>query len=259
MYSRALVQQLSVHAEKWNKHVYRVEACGVYANSFDSLKSKAYPSLLDRPPTNNSTVVKTAEIIANRGTNEFSTARKFLSSCLSPAGAKLMEGTYGFTGGYMQAINPKSYQTYLKEAVADRWAKDYDARPVRGMSEIIEKLSLKVRSFHGKIYLQELVTSLCKEGNKFVLQTTNLIVQANKTVLTAGPAAIRKITGDVIQNVTNHVIFKSIVSVPAFHGAAVYHTAWWNDFIAVQMNNSLQPLQIFASSSNCLGITLPYR
>ena len=170
-----------------------------------------------------------------------------------------MEGTYGFTGGYMQAINPKSYQTYLKEAVADRWAKDYDARPVRGMSEIIEKLSLKVRSFHGKIYLQELVTSLCKEGNKFVLQTTNLIVQANKTVLTAGPTAIRKITGDVIQNVTNHVIFKSIVSVPAFHGAAVYQTAWWNDFIAVQMNNSLEPLQIFASSNNCLGITLPYR
>lgn len=232
----------------------------MYTDSFDSLrKSKAFPTLKDLSPTNNNTVKKIAELVDGRNASEFSTAGTFLSSCLSPEGAKLMEDAYGFKGGYMEAINPDSFKKYLKETLIDEDSRSDDFRPVKGMSEIIEKLSLKVRSFNGKIYLHQAATSIRKEGDKFVLLTTNFTVQANATVLTLGPAALKKISGDVIQNITNHVIFKSIVSVPAFHGAAVYPTAWWNDSVATQKNNSLKPLQMFVSSSNCLGITMPYR
>ena len=232
----------------------------MFAGSFDSLKSEAFPTLRDRVPMNNKTLEETAMFIYDDARNytQFSTAETFLSYELSPEGAKLMEDTYGFMGDYMQAINPLSYRTYLKKKDAVIFARDEDLRPKKGMSEFITKLAEKVQNRGGKIYLQETVSSIDKREDKFVLQTTTLTVKANKTVLTAGPTALKKIKGDIMQNITGNDIFKSIVSVPAFRGAAVYDKAWWNDSIAAQKNNSLQPLEMFISSSNCLGITMPY-
>ena len=233
----------------------------MFADSFDSLKSKAFPTLLNRVPMNNKTLEETAEFVYDSARNytPFSTAETFLSYELSPEGTKLMADTYGFMGDYLQTINPLSYRTYLQKKDIVISERREDRRPKTGMSEFITKLAEKVRSNGGKIYLKETVTSVDKIDDKFVLQTTNFTVNANKTVMTAGPTALKKITGDVMQNITDHNIFKSIVSVPAFHGAAVYERAWWNDSIAAQKNNSLQPLEMFISSSNCLGISMPYR
>ena len=262
MFFRDLKHHLSIQADPWVTKTHRVEARGVYADSFDSLKPKAFSTLMNRAPMNNRTLQETAEFIydAARNYTQFSTAGAFLSYELSPEGAKLMEETYGFNGhnDYMQTINPASYRKYLEKKY-HVIAGSYDnIRPKKGMSEFITILAQEVRSRGGKIYLNETVTSVDKTGDKFVLQTTNFTVKANKTVITLGPTALKKIKGDVIQNITDHEIFKSIVSVPAFHGAAVYENAWWNDSTAVQKNNSLQPLDMFISSSNCLGITMPY-
>ena len=232
----------------------------MYAVNFDSLKPKAFPTLKDRAPMNNKTLEDTAVFIYDDARNytQFSTAETFLSYELSPEGARLMEDNYGFLGDYMQAINPLSYRKYLKKRKVVIAESNDDHRPKKGMSEFITNLEQRVQSRGGKIYLKETVTSIDKSGDKFVLQTTNFSVKANKTVITAGPTAVKKIKGDVIQNITDHEIFKSIVSVPAFQGAAVYKNAWWNDSTAVQKNNTLKPLDMFISSSNCLGITMPY-
>lgn len=247
--------------DHWSTKLHRVEARGVFTDTFKSLKSKAFPTLLDRAPMNNKTLEKTAEFIyaAERNFSQFSTADTFLSYELSPEGAKLMaDSRYGFKGDYMQTINPMSYRTYLETERLVASSSDH-IRPPKGMSQIITNLIQKVESRGGIIYRKETVTSINKEGDKFVLQTTNLTVKANKTVITAGPAAFKKIKGDVIQNITDHVIFNSIVSVPAFQGAAVYDRAWWNDSTAAQKNNSLKAREMFTSSSDCLGITMPYQ
>ena len=170
-----------------------------------------------------------------------------------------MTDVYGLKGGYIEKINLKSYKEHLKTTLLLDERRDDDLRPKNGMSTLVENLISRVRNLNGTIYLQEIVTSVSKRGNSFVLLTSNFTVQANKTVLTATPEALKQIKGDVMQNITNHDIFKSIVSVPAFRGAAVYPTAWWNDPVALQKNNSLQNLQMFISSSNCLGITMPYK
>ena len=210
---------------------------------------------------NNKTLEETAEFIYDPARNytPFSTAETFLAYELSPEGAKLMEETYGFMGDYLQTINPLSYRTYLEKKYFVISSRSDDSRPKTGMSELVNSLAEKVRKNSGKIYLKETVTSIDKIDDMFVLQTTNFTVKANKTVMTAGPMALKKITGDVMQNITSHDIFNSIVSVPAFHGAAVYNGAWWNDSIAAQKNNSLKPLEMFISSSNCLGISMPYK
>ena len=235
----------------------------MFADNFDLLKNKTFLTLLNRVPMNNKPLEKTAEFIydAARNYTQFSTAETFLSYELSPEGAKLMEETYGFMGDYMQAINPHSYRTYLekKDNVIHEGSRREDKRPRKGMSEFITNLKERIENGGGKIYLKETITSIDKREDKFVLQTTNFSVKANKTVITAGPTALKKINGDVMQNITGHDIFKSIVTVPAFHGAAVYKNAWWNDSIAAQKHNTLKPLEMFISSGNCLGITMPYK
>ena len=231
----------------------------MFTDSFDSLKSKAFPTLPNRFPTNK-TLEQTARFIYDdvRNYTQFSTADFFLSHELSPEGAKLMTEKYGFLGDYMLAINTHSYRKYLKK-------KDFvmsagkSLRPKNGMSEFITNLAEKVKNGGGKIYLKQTVTSIDKEMGTFVLQTTKYTVKANKTVITSGPTALKKIKGDIMQSITDQDIFKSIVSVPAFHGAAVYKRAWWNDSIAAKKANSLQPLDMFISSSYCLGTTMPDR
>lgn len=208
------------------------------------------------------TVLETANLVtkANSGNgNDLSTAGRFLSMLLSPEGVKWMTDAYGLKGGYIEKINPKSYIELLKKTLQYLDSDDIDLRPKGGMSTLVENLISRVRNLNGTIYLQETVTSVSKRGNSFVLLTSNFTVQANKTVLTSAPEALKEIKGDVMQNITNNDIFKSIVSVPAFRGAAVYPTAWWNDAVAIQKNNSLQNLQTFISNSNCLGITMPYK
>lgn len=208
------------------------------------------------------TVLETANLVtkANSGNgNDLSTAGRFLSMLLSPEGVKWMTDAYGLKGGYIEKINPKSYIELLKTTLHYLDSEDIDLRPKGGMSTLVENLISRVRNLNGTIYLQETVTSVSKRGNSFVLLTSNFTVQANKTVLTSAPEALKEIKGDVMQNITNNDIFKSIVSVPAFRGAAVYPTAWWNDAVAIQKNNSLQNLQTFISNSNCLGITMPYK
>lgn len=208
------------------------------------------------------TVLETASFVTKAdlgNVSDLSTAGRFLSMLLSPEGVKWMTDAYGLKGGYIEKINPKSYIELLKTTLHYLDSKDIELRPKRGMSTLVENLISRVRNLNGTIYLQETVTSVSKRGNSFVLLTSNFTVQANKTVLTSAPEALKEIKGDVMQNITNNDIFKSIVSVPAFRGAAVYPTAWWNDAVAIQKNNSLQNLQTFISNSNCLGITMPYK
>ena len=208
------------------------------------------------------TVLETASFVTKAdlgNVSDLSTAGRFLSMLLSPEGVKWMTDAYGLKGGYIEKINSKSYIELLKTTLHYLDSKDIELRPKRGMSTLVENLISRVRNLNGTIYLQETVTSVSKRGNSFVLLTSNFTVQANKTVLTSAPEALKEIKGDVMQNITNNDIFKSIVSVPAFRGAAVYPTAWWNDAVAIQKNNSLQNLQTFISNSNCLGITMPYK
>ena len=220
----------------------------MFGSNFTALKATAFPTL---------NITPTVENVAQANSANFSTAGSFLSSYLSPEGAKYFETLYGFKGSYMQKINPESFKTYLK--VYDEVQGHDDSRPKKGLSEGIDKLNQSVQNLGGKVYLSETVTSVSKDGSKFVVQTNRTKVKANKTIITTGATALKKMTGDVIRSITDHKIFQSVVGVPAFFGAAVYSNAWWEDMEVLQIKDSYQALPMFNSSSNCLGITMPYR
>ena len=222
----------------------------MFGSNFTDLKATAFPTL---------NITPTVESVTQANSANFSTAGSFLSSYLSPEGAKYFETLYGFKGSYMHKINPESYKKYLEDKLLDESRVHEDNRPEKGLSEGINKLNHSVQNLGGKVYLSETVTSISKDGSNFVVQTMKQKVKANKTIITTGPTALKKMTGDVIRSITDLDIFQSIVGVPAFFGAAVYSSAWWEDMQILQIKDSYQALPMFNSSSNCLGITMPYR
>ena len=222
----------------------------MFGSNFTALKATAFPTL---------NITPTVENVTQANSANFYTAGSFLSSYLSPEGAKYFETLYGFKGSYMHKINPESYKKYLKDKMVDERYVQEDNRPKRGLSEGINKLNHSVQKLGGKVYLSETVTSVSKDGSKFVVQTNRTKVKANKTIITTGATALKKMTGDVIRSITDHKIFQSVVGVPAFFGAAVYSSAWWEDMKVLQIKDSYQALPMFISSSKCLGITMPYR
>lgn len=226
-----------------------MEARGVFADNFDTLQQNAFPTL-----NRSRSVVEMVGNVTIANSSLYSTAVDFLSDYLTPEGRELLEDTYGLKYR-LYDVNPESYKKYLEEKLLDEGKRRSDERPEKGLSKLIQLLEKEVNKLHGSIYFPETVTSVMKEGRKFFLQTTNRTVRANKTVLTVGPADLKDMTGDVIQNITKHKILRSIVSVPAFFGAAVYQDAWWEDSTAVK---KMVAKDMFISSSNCLGITMPY-
>ena len=227
-------------------------ARGVFADNFDDLQSIAFRTL-----NRSDTVKKMAEDVTKANSSLYSTAGDFLSDYLSPEGRELLEDAYGLNlKNRLYDVNPESYKKYLKDKLLDEENSVADERPNKGLSVLIQGLKDKVNKLSGSIYFPETVTSVMKEGSsKFSLKTTKRTVRANKTVLTVGPAALKDMTGDVMHTITNHKILRSIVSVPAFFGAAVYEKPWWKDSSAVK---TMFEKDMFISSSNCVGITMPY-
>ncbi|XP_044172031.1 uncharacterized protein LOC114947015 [Acropora millepora] len=233
----------------WERSLTRVEARGVFADNFDKLQPIAFSAL-----NRSDTVKQMAQDVTKANSSLYSTAGDFLSDYLSPEGRELLGDAYCLNYR-LYDVNPESYKKYLREKRLDEEDRGLDKRPEKGLSKLIELLKEKVNNLKGYIYFPETVTSVMKKGSKFFLQTTNRTVKANKTVLTVGPAALKDMTGDVMENITNHKILRSIVSVPAFFGAAVYENAWWEDSIAVK---KMSEKNMFISSGYCLGITMPY-
>ncbi|XP_067016631.1 L-amino-acid oxidase-like [Acropora muricata] len=233
----------------WERSLTRVEARGVFADDFDKLQQNAFPTL-----NRSDTVKEMADSVTKANSSLYSTAGDFLSDYLSPEGRELLGDAYCLNYR-LYDVNPESYKKYLREKRLDEEDRGLDKRPEKGLSQLIELLKDKVNKLKGSIYFPETVTSVMKKGSKFFLQTTNRTVRANKTVLTVGPPALKDMTGDVMQNITNHKILRSIVSVPAFFGAAVYQNPWWEDSKAVKR---MSDKNMFISRSNCLGITMPY-
>ena len=231
---------------RWARGLARVEARGLFADDFDKLQPIAFSAL-----NRSDTVKDMADDASKANASRYIIAGDFLTGYLSPEGRELLKDAYDLKYGLYE-VNPESFMKFLKEKRLNEDFRRFDHRPEGGLSELVRLLKDKVNQLNGSIYFPETVTSVKKNGSMFLLKTTNnnRTVIANKTVLAVGPAALKDMKGDVIQNIINHKILKSIVSVPAFFGAAVYEDDWWKDSIA--------PNNMFISNSNCLGITMPY-
>lgn len=252
-----LLPELNVETvNDWYDHVYLHRSRGITVtkcnadNLCDVLKAQVFPSLSQRKYTN-----ETCENLITRVQDEkekaanFATAGMYLSNNLTSEGAKLISEYYGVKSDYLHRIKTEGYIDFLVNRRDEIEGSEF-VRPTRGMSAFVKVLYKTVVDQGGVVYPDNPVSSITQKGDTFHLQTTKHLVSATKVVLAVPPVALAKIKGDVTEKVTQSAIFKSILTVPAFKGAAVYREAWWHSM--------LQPLKTFTSYDSCLGITMPH-
>ena len=228
-----------------------VKSRGIVADLCDDLMSLAFPSL-KRGKFASSSCDDMYRLVIDHKVNasRFATAGTYLSHYLTPEGAELISEYYGVKSDYLHSISAEGYVDFLFEREGGLPTNEYYI-PSGGMSTFVDILFKLLDNKGGVVHRKNKVSSIDQKGDNFTLRTTDFLVSASKVVIAIPPVSLIKIQGDVTKNITQHPIFKSIVSVPAFTGAAVYEEAWWND--------TLQSKQLFTSYSDCLGITMPYK
>ncbi|KAJ3089713.1 hypothetical protein HK102_005702 [Quaeritorhiza haematococci] len=76
-------------------------------------------------------------------------------------------------------------------------------------------------------------------------------IRAAKLIITAPPAAMERIHGDIMERIRAQPQFRASIPVKVFKSAAVYPHAWWEP--------ALDPEKTYMTDSTCLGSITPYR
>ncbi|KAK3711825.1 hypothetical protein QZH41_008973, partial [Actinostola sp. cb2023] len=253
-----LVKELGITQREWSfVEPSLIESRGVKANNHEDIK-KAYPTLRAHPffgKMTSSQLLSYAckpEHVANAG--YYATVDSYFSNLITPEGAEYLSELYGYKGDYTDFISPKSYLEFTEMTLK---LSDKYLRPAGGMSTIIATLKQKVESMGGHIFTSTGVKSLTKENGMFIALTPSLRVRSKKLVVATPPVQFRKINGTIAKKIQKTAEFDSIQPIPAFKGAAVYSSAWWEK---VSIGGApVKPGQKFISHSNCLGISMAHR
>ncbi|MEO7328592.1 MAG: FAD-dependent oxidoreductase [Minicystis sp.] len=174
--------------------------------------------------------------------------------------------------------NPNDTASYLEFAAKD-FAGGSTYYPVPSFQPYFEIMSAQTTKLGGKIYLNEKVVSVNTQcsGPRYVVQTANRTVTANKVIIATPPNALHSsapggITGDVIQQIVSQPIFNNstpTIAVTVTHqfgnGTAGNTGFWHNDITYPSGPKLLGPqlgaadLPIRRSSNNILiaGELLP--
>ena len=186
--------------------------------------------------------------------HNFATFETFQKHYLTPEGSRFYFDVFGYDGDLDGS--PEGVVEFYEQLAA---LTGKEIRPLRGMSAFIEALAKSARGLGTKIFTGDnhKILSIDKQTNQFVLKTSQYEVSVGKLVVAAPPGAFGSVSGSVAEQIQRAPEFQSILPRPAFKGAAVYPTAWWEEITNVK--DKLYPMERFLSNSDCLGWTLPHR
>lgn len=254
----ALLKELGIKHREWSFEEPNLhESRGVVANNHESIK-RGYPILKSHPVFGK---MSSSQLLSHackpehmKEADSFATVDTYFSNYVTPEGAEYLSELYGYKGDYTDFISPKSYMefTEMSLTLADKYI-----RPLGGMSTIIKVLQQKVENLGGKIYTSTDVKSIEKSSNLYNLITAKLSVQSKKLVVGLSPLEIERVNGSVAKRLQDTPELKSIQPIPAFKGAAVYDSAWWEKVNVA--GTPIIPGQKFISYSNCMGTTMAHR
>ena len=251
----ALNRELGIRHYEWTfVDPGLIESRGVWADNKEDIK-QAFPALLKSKYghlTSGQLLDYACQGVPDK--NVYATVDTFVSHRITPEGAEYLSELYGYKGDFTEFVSPKSYIEFTEMSLQ---LSDTYIRPIGGMSVIVDALVKKVKETGGNIYTSTSVKSIDREGGKYVLTTPNLVVRADKLIIGVPPVQFGQVNGSVAKRIQTDPFFRSILPVPAFKGASVYSSAWWEKVKIV--DRPLKPGQKFVGNSNCLGSTVAYR
>ena len=258
LFHRNILNRLNISHKDWNFYSNpRTETRGFFARDEHEIKRKSFPSLT-QGKFKDMTCSQMLDYLLRKEhvdkVHNFATFETFQKHYLTPEGSRFYFDVFGYDGDLDGS--PEGVVEFYEQLAA---LTGKEIRPLRGMSAFIEALAKSARGLGTKIFTGDnhKILSIDKQTNQFVLKTSQYEVSVGKLVVAAPPGAFGSVSGSVAEQIQRAPEFQSILPRPAFKGAAVYPTAWWEEITNVK--DKLYPMERFLSNSDCLGWTLPHR
>ena len=240
-----------------------VEARGVYSSNFQSLKERAFPSLMSGPFARMAPLDMMQYPWINMSKEkafEVPSSQDYVCQRLGSEGCAFLNALFGKETDYnMEQSTLFTYEHLIaKKYFSTEWV-----RPVYGLSEITNALETSAKHIGVKMYPREKVHAFNRKGGTFEIRTDHFLASAKKLIIAVPVAPLDEITGDVAMGIKNNSLFKPILGRPCFKAVAIYEYPWWENatFSGHNMteNMTLKPWEIYMSTATCLAMMMPYR
>lgn len=231
------------------------QARGVNASTFQSLKEKAFPTLMSGPFSNMTWLdmyLFAWKNMTKEKALEFPFYREFMCERLGSEGCELL---------YTRYVDKRDFyeESTLYQYEHDKAVKNFSynfVKPRGGISDITTALKTSAQRFGAKLVLNESVNGLERKEGGYAVHTDRFKVSAKKLVIALPTLPFESITGDVAAEVKSNVLFGSIQGANAFKAVAIYSSAWWEDYLP-NLNRSEPIVETFWSASTCM-VLVPY-
>ncbi|XP_068753462.1 LOW QUALITY PROTEIN: flavin-dependent L-tryptophan oxidase VioA-like [Montipora capricornis] len=254
---REILLRLNIPSTDWDFYSNpKTETRGIVSRDEQEIKRQSFPTLT-RGMFKNMSHTEMLDYLLKpehlESITKFATFETFQHHFLTPEGSRFYFDIFGYDGDLKGS--PEGVVEYYRQLTA---LTGKEIRPLKGMSAIIEALALSARTLGAKILAGHdfRILSIDKKARHFLLKTSKYEIKASKLVVAAPPGSFEKVSGCVAQRIQRTREFQSILARPAFKGAAVYPSAWWEE--KSYNKHRLYPMERFLSNSDCLGWTLPH-
>ena len=249
----ALAKRFRIKTEPWNfdKDIL-AEARGAWSADPNALKPQ-FPSLMSGrfKGMNQSQLfgILFSPPLSETG-SDYADMDDFMKSNLSPEAQAWLLSNTPFSD--MRRVDVAGFMEYLSYEAQD--ANDMH-RPLGGMSSFTRALesALAARP-NAHIFQNDEVLSVDRVSFEFEVRTAAHRFVAPRVVLAVPPAALSRMSGNVITNITSSPEISSILPQKAAKGASAYPYPWWET-----APHPIKTMQRFISKSVCANSILPYR
>lgn len=232
------------------------QARGVRAYTFQSLKEKAFPTLMSGPFSNMTWLEMYLFAWRNMTKEkalEFPFYRDFMCERLGSEGCELLYARYVVKRDFYEESTLDKYE---KDEAVSYFSYDF-YKPRGGISDITTALKISAQRFGAKLVLKEKINALERKADGFDVHTDHFKVSAKKLIIAVPTLPFEAIRGDVAADVKSNVLFGSIQGANAFKAVAIYSSPWWEDYLPKR--NRTEPIvETFWSASTCL-VLVPYK
>lgn len=131
-----------------------------------------------------------------------------------------------FRADFEAPLDARGYLDYLDEEWDVCCTPSY---PVGGMSRFIVGMQERATAAGARIFVNEPVSSIAREGAKYRLETSGHTVLADKVVIAVPPTALEWFEGDIVEEIRAQPEFKAIIPIPVVTIAQWWPNRWWEN------------------------------
>jgi protoporphyrinogen oxidase len=222
-----LAQELEITYDSPQTGADLIYARGHYASNKDDFV-RLYPGLEydpKEPDVESQLLKKLIQSPERKKIDKYLDIRSYVIAVVGRAGYDFLHDMNRFRADFEYPLSARSYMEYIEEEFDVCCQTHY---PEGGMSAFPKRMAAKAQADGARIFLDEPVVSVDKEGRSYLLATSKRRVRAEQVVLALPAHALAKLGGAIASRIKAQQQFKDLIGVKVTVINQWFAEPWWN-------------------------------